>query len=358
MVAVTSQQTGLRSLPAARERCLFVLLCAVTAALFAVLITAPGLLPTSALTLLVVPAALVLGRGRFLAYSTLVVAGVLTTGLSRVAADEAVGSLAVTLATIPLLGFLLRGRFALGMAGSRPEHLLIELHDRLARSMRLPDLPCGWGAQACTEPAAGQAFGGDVVVSVRTGDLLEVTMVDVSGNGLDAAARATQLTGAVGALLGSVPPEEFLERANEYVIRQGWVDGFATVVHLALDLTTGEYTLARAGHPAPMVREGGTGRWSLLEGSSQVPLGVVPDVRFPRRAGVLAPGDGMVLYSDGVVESRTSAGVSAITRLQRVAARGVAQHGFDTLAARLASSAPSEAEDRTVVVVWRNPATR
>ena len=46
-----------------------------------------------------------------------------------------------------------------------------------------------------------------------------------------------------------MPAEEFLEAADAYLRRQRWEDGFATAVHLALDLDTGSYVLGSAGHP-------------------------------------------------------------------------------------------------------------
>ena len=94
-------------------------------------------------------------------------------------------------------------------------------------------------------------FAGDFVVATYLEDdeRLELVVVDVSGKGDQAGTRALQLSGAFGGLLGSVGPEMFLASANDYLLRQDWVEGFATAVHLSLLLDTGEYEVRSAGHP-------------------------------------------------------------------------------------------------------------
>ena len=54
----------------------------------------------------------------------------------------------------------------------------------------------------------------------------------MSGKGVDAGTRALLLSGAFGGLLGALPSEEFLAASNDYLLRQGWDEGFATAVHV------------------------------------------------------------------------------------------------------------------------------
>lgn len=68
---------------------------------------------------------------------------------------------------------------------------------------------------------------------------------------MDAGSRALLLSGAFGGLLGSLPPHGFLPAANGYLLRQDWDEGFATSIHLVLDLESGDYELLSAGHPPP-----------------------------------------------------------------------------------------------------------
>ena len=81
---------------------------------------------------------------------------------------------------------------------------------------------------------------------------LEVALVDVSGKGREAGTRSLLLSGALGALLGSLPPVAFLDEANRYLVRQSWDEGFATAVHVDINLDTGEFSVGNAGHPAPV----------------------------------------------------------------------------------------------------------
>jgi len=135
------------------------------------------------------------------------------------------------------------------------------------------------------------------------GRRFEVVLVDVSGKGRGAGSRSLHLSGAVSGLLGSVTPEEFLPAANAYLLRQEWDEGFATAVHLAVDLVTGAYTVGRAGHPPSASFDSGSGAWLVDEVAAGPPLGVVEGAVFVRSGGELASGGAVLLYSDGVVES-------------------------------------------------------
>ena len=128
-------------------------------------------------------------------------------------------------------------------------------------------------------------------------------MVDVSGKGEGAGTRALLLSGAFGGLLGALPPDDFLPAANDFLLRQDWEEGFATAVHLSLDLGAGEFEVRSAGHPPAVQRVAGSGRWSVLDDQGPV-LGLIEGAEFPVVTGRLRPGDAMLLYTDGMVERR------------------------------------------------------
>src|SRR5579875_2226751 len=132
-------------------------------------------------------------------------------------------------------------RERLGMSVHRGERMLHELRERLAQQGQVPDLPSPWHAEVVQQSAGGASFGGDFLVSTVTAPdrRLELALVDVSGKGMDAGTRALMLSGTLGGLLGAVAPEAFLTAANDYLIRQEWNEGFATAVHVAVDLSTG-----------------------------------------------------------------------------------------------------------------------
>ena len=122
--------------------------------------------------------------------------------------------------------------------------------------------------------------------------------MDVAGKGVDAGTRALLLSGAFGGLLGSVPQEEFLSTCNAYLRRGEITEGFVTAVHLALDLTTGEYIVTSAGHPPAAHLDSSNGTWRITQARGIV-LGVVADLRLVPERGVLRPGDALMLYPTG-----------------------------------------------------------
>jgi Stage II sporulation protein E (SpoIIE) len=249
---------------------------------------------------------------------------------------------------------LARTRAKLGLQGLRGDQMLIELRDRIRKASALPELPEGWGSESVLRPAGGALFGGDFVVSVCDGKTLEVACVDVSGKGIDAGTRALLLSGAFGGLLGSLPASEFLGACNSYLRRSDSAEGFVTAVHLALDLTTGNYVIASAGHPPAAHFESGSGLWRLTSARGIV-LGVVPDLRGNVEHGILRPGDALMLYTDGLVELPGRDIDVGIDRLLGLADRLV-PIGFGGGAAGVVTELQEgvgSTDDCALVLIWR-----
>jgi len=215
------------------------------------------------------------------------------------------GIIATIVVTAVFAYVLARTREKLGMQVLRGDRMLIELRRRIRAQGNLPDLGDGWDSVSILRPAGGASFGGDFVVSACDGKTLEVALVDVSGKGIDAGTRALLLSGAFGGLLGSVPREQFLPACNAYLRRGSAREGFVTAVHLSLDLATGEYVVDSAGHPPAVHYDAASGRWRLTRARGIV-LGVVPDLHgaaAQSEHGILARGDALMLYTDGLVEA-------------------------------------------------------
>lgn len=243
-------------------------------------------------------------------------------------------------------------RERLGLQGAPGALMLVDLRDRLAAGGRLPTLPPQWQADLVVRSARGAAFSGDFVVAHRTGDAFEVVLVDVSGKGQAAGVRALQLQGALGGLIGALPADRFLAAANTYLLGQDWDEGFATAVHLAVDLRAGTYRVAVAGHPPPAVLHAGSGTVEVLDTTGGVALGVVEDARPVVVTGVLAPGDVVVLYTDGLVEAPGRDVEQGIDRLLGVVEEAVAARPGSAREV-LAGVQVGDADDRAVLVVRR-----
>jgi serine phosphatase RsbU (regulator of sigma subunit) len=233
------------------------------------------------------------------------------------------------------------------------ESMLAELSDRIQGQGVLPDLPRPWHAESVIRSAGGTRFAGDffVVGDIQTGRL-DVTVVDVSGKGDRAGTRALLLAGAMGGLVTAVEPAEFLPAANGYLINHPWQDGFATAVHLSLDLASGAYRIWTAGHPPALHWRAGAGRWTPLESEGPM-LGLIPDSEFVQAAGVLRSGDALMLYTDGMVETRSDDIGIGIDRLIGQADRKL-RSNFAGGAATLVDSTGSRADDRALLLLWRD----
>ncbi|GAA3371587.1 PP2C family protein-serine/threonine phosphatase [Streptomyces sannanensis] len=245
-------------------------------------------------------------------------------------------------------------RARVGVPWRRGGTMLFDLRERIRVQSALPRLPRGWHHEMALRPAGGQSFSGDFVVAARTngGRTLEVVLTDVSGKGMDAGSRALLLSGAFGGLLGSLPPHGFLPAANGYLLRQDWDEGFATSVHLVLDLDSGDYELLSAGHLPALQLNAGSGRWEEKVAEGPL-LGVYDAAEFHPVKGTLRPGDVLMLFTDGLVETSDREISEGIDRLTGEADRYVAS-GFEGAAWHLIEAVAKDVnDDRALLLLCR-----
>ena len=263
------------------------------------------------------------------------------------------GNIAVVAVTAVVVLLVSRSRARLGVQGMRGDSMLVDLRDRLRAQGVLPSLPDDWSTDVVLRPAGGASFSGDFLVAGQgSQNRLELVLVDVSGKGVDAGTRALLLSGAFGGLLGATPSEEFLSAANAYLVRQGWEEGFATAVHVAIDLCSGSFLVASAGHPPAAHFTAGSGTWRLVEATGTA-LGIDPDAEYLPSRGTLGHGDALLLYTDGLVERPGRDITVGIDRLLGEAERLVPR-GFRRGARRLLDALRTgEGDDRAVVMIWR-----
>jgi phosphoserine phosphatase RsbU/P len=175
------------------------------------------------------------------------------------------------------------------------------------RSLLPPELPAIGGVEvAAAYRAAGEGneVGGDFYDAFDvTDDEWALVMGDVCGKGPDAAAVTALARYTVRAAAQHMRrPVRILETLNEAILRQG-NDRFCSMVYARFKLDEGDLhaTVAVGGHPLPLVlRKDGhvepMGRHGLL-------LGVFPDPELEEESTSLAPGDAVVLFTDGVTDA-------------------------------------------------------
>lgn len=329
----------------------------VSAGLALVIVRWPDQVPWTSFIPLVVLGGLFLPP-RWFALVLLVTAGLLAYAAWFLRGEKPLlsGSIIVTVLVAAIITVLAFSRARLGVQGTLAESMLVDLRDQIQAQSELPALPGPWHAEVDVESAYGEPFSGDFAVANLSdaGDRLEIALVDVSGKGLEAGTRALLLSGAFGSLLGAIDGDELLGAANSYLLRQQWDESFATAIHVVLELDTGRFSLGGAGHPPAVKFWAGSGQWQVLDAENGPLLGVLRGPRFPRLQGHLARGDALLLYTDGVIETRTRDLTVGIDRMLGAAERLVSQ-GFAGGASRIcAASLAGQTDDRAVVLIWRS----
>jgi len=148
------------------------------------------------------------------------------------------------------------------------------------------------------------SIGGDFYDVFRiNSDKVGILVGDVSGKGLEAA----QLTSLVRNGIRSYAyenddPRWVLERVNRLLARCSTSELFATLFFGVLSPATGDLHYCSGGHP-PAIVASSDGTTSLLAATSPI-VGAFEDVRFVADRSHLAPGDILVLYTDGLTEAR------------------------------------------------------
>jgi serine phosphatase RsbU (regulator of sigma subunit) len=180
------------------------------------------------------------------------------------------------------------------------------------------------------------------------------TVGDVAGKGPSAALLSALVLGVLAAeRRGSVPPATLLEYLNDALLHRAVEARFVTAVHGVLT-GDGRLTYSNAGHNPPLlVRSNG---WRRLDVGGCV-LGLFGEPRFESETLVLAPGDRLVFFSDGVCEAENDAGEqfgeSRVLDVTRDQVGAVSRSLIDALfeAARKFSGQAEQADDMTALVV-------
>lgn len=227
------------------------------------------------------------------------------------------------------------------------------LRDRLLARGRMPDLPPGWAHESAMLAASGFAYGGDFIVSdlAAGSGRLQLVLVDVCGSGASAVPAAVRFAGALESLLGVVPDEGLLGAANAFLLRQPSDESLATAVQVVLEPATGEYRIRSAGHP-PALRWLAAARSWEIDNARGTALGVCEEPEVVESRGTLAPGEALMFYTDGVVESRSLAMDDGIAWLRETARAAVAE-SWEGVAARIIEQVERGDDDRAVLVIRR-----
>jgi serine phosphatase RsbU (regulator of sigma subunit) len=156
---------------------------------------------------------------------------------------------------------------------------------------------------------AAYVVGGDFYDVFWVGNnQLAVFVGDISGKGVAAALLMARISGELRvAALAHVDPVEVLSMMNKAVLGRGQPEFFFTAIYFTINVKTGEVRLATAGHPPPYICHADGLVEAISEGAS-VAVGMMEDPAFTETGFVLANGDSLVLYTDGVIEASDANG--------------------------------------------------
>jgi sigma-B regulation protein RsbU (phosphoserine phosphatase) len=190
-------------------------------------------------------------------------------------------------------------------AQSRLEHEL-QIAANIQQSM-LPKgqsetLPRGVRVAAVLVPA--KQVGGDFYdyFALRDGNLL-FAVGDVSDKGIPAALFMARVTGLLRVLGNSgTSPERLLSEINARLVEGNDACMFVTVGCGVLDTGNGMVKYVSAGHEPPLVRRV-DGSVAPLQTESGAAIGIDAPVEYRQSQGFIAPGDTLLLYTDGVTEA-------------------------------------------------------
>ncbi len=179
---------------------------------------------------------------------------------------------------------------------------------------------------------------------------------DVAGHGVAAALLMSHLSATLRTLISlGLPLSQLMERASRIFCESTLPTQYATLV-CARASSSGEIEVCNAGHPPPLVvRASGIARVD----STGLPIGMFCSERFTSQVVQLDPGETLLLYTDGLLETQNSSGVEyGIDRLVALAGSAATLEPkaiVDACLADLASfrGAVAATDDLTIMAVRR-----
>lgn len=244
------------------------------------------------------------------------------------------------------------------------------LEEELALARRIQEtllpstLPELSGFELYARNVPSRHISGDLyqVVVRRDGAEGVLLVADVAGKGVAASLLAASVEAlAAGPLEEGLPPAEVCARVSRLLYQRTPREKYATAFVVSLDAASGQLDYANAGHnPGLVVREaGGVERL----GPTGVPLGLFPATTYQAAGIELAPGDTLVLYTDGITEAAREDDeelgldrLIAVCREHLRAAPSALADAIDRAVAEFVGARPP-GDDRTLLIARRTSGT-
>ncbi len=181
----------------------------------------------------------------------------------------------------------------LAIAGTIQQHLMtVKIPGSSFAEIRARNIPC-------------KAIGGDFFDVIAAGGNISAVLADICGKGVSAALLASILQGMIYAQLqASMPLEEIAGVANRFLCQKDLGEKYATLTIARLS-PEGLLEFINCGHVPPFLVRGGT----LVRTTPQnPPVGLLDGLAYTTESYQLAPGDRLVVFTDGITEAQDAAG--------------------------------------------------
>ncbi len=181
----------------------------------------------------------------------------------------------------------------------------LEISGQIQQSLfprKLPVIP-GYELAAMMVPA--RSVGGDFFTYFKLSQgRLGLVVGDVSDKGVPAALFMALTYSLMRAeALRTSSPVQTLRNVNRHLLQMNSSSMFVTLVYGILDCSSGDFHFARAAHPTPFLLDG-AGQYVDVPVSSGQPLGLFDSLPIDEQRLYLPPGGTLLLYSDGVSETK------------------------------------------------------
>ena len=170
----------------------------------------------------------------------------------------------------------------------------------------MPDLP-GWDLAVTLQPAR-ETSGDFYDVNPLPNGELGILVADVVGKGVGAALYMALSSTLIRTYAGEYPtqPELVCEAVNRRILGDTQDDMFVTAFYGILNPATGTLIYSNAGQNTPYLIGAQKGAEDRKLSATGKPLGIFEDETWEKGVTLLAPGDVLVLYTDGVTEAQNA----------------------------------------------------
>jgi len=189
-----------------------------------------------------------------------------------------------------------------------------------------------------------------------------VALGDVAGKGMPGALLMARLSAEVRLFtLTMSEPAAIVERLNRDFCHRAIGDRFITFLLVMIDADAHRITVVSAGHAGPLIRRSDDSLEILGESQALTPLGVAETAVYKTASAALGPGDMVLLYTDGLIDSSDAANkpftLDRLKQTFREVPRGARSAGEEIIrAVRQHSSNCPQGDDITVLCFGREAA--